>query len=182
MMDMQTFLSRKAQLLASRSVPAAFAAANCECFHFKWIADCPADAVLRIRNSQYVLDMTNNSDPISPAAHRKFLDAYAENPRLDFMIVADKTGNCIGGVNLSWHERGLEIGKYIGDPLYLGCGIAKVAMLSYLDFLRREFPRAELLARTRKGNHRNIALNLKLGFLQREDLEGDFILMYLRLT
>lgn len=182
MMDMQTFLNRKTKLLADRRVPAAFAAANCERCHFMWITDCSVDAVLRIRNSPHVLEMTNDNGPISPAAHREFLDTYADSPRMDFMIVADETGNCIGGVNLCWRERGLEIGKYVGDPLYLGRGIAKAAMLSYLGFLRQEFPAAELLARTRKGNQRNIALNLKLGFLPREDLEGDFLLMHMRLN
>jgi RimJ/RimL family protein N-acetyltransferase len=175
------FLEKKAHMLAHRIVPAPFLADG-DPFHFCWITECPEDAVLRIRNSPHVLKMTIDSDPITPYTHRSFIDGYAHSPRFDLMIVADPIGSCIGGINLCWRENGLEIGKYIGDSRYLGRGVAKAAMFSFLDLLRREFPGADLLARTRKENQGNIALNLKLGFVLREDLEGGFMLMHMRLV
>jgi RimJ/RimL family protein N-acetyltransferase len=180
MMTAAAFLQKKAWLFELREVPAGVAADG-ECFHFRWVGDCSADAVLRMRNSSHVVKMSSDSQPIAMDAHREFLRNYANLARLDFVLVTGQGDECIGAVNLCWRARGLEIGKYLGDSRYLGRGIAKAAMRSYLDFLRREFPRADLLAKTRRDNHRNIALNEALGFHTQEECEDGFLLMCMRL-
>ena len=96
---------------------------------------------------------------ISRMEHDKFISIYAQLPRIDFMIVSSEQGCCVGGVNLSLTARGLEIGKYIGDSRFLGRGIAKQAMLTFIDVLGDEFSGCEIIARTKRANEVNIALN-----------------------
>ena len=72
------------------------------------------------------------------------------------MIIANNK-DFIGGVNLVLTKNGLEIGKYIGNPLYLKKGIAKLATLSLLEFVKDILPNGtEIFARTMAKNVVNI--------------------------
>lgn len=179
MISVDSFLEKKKRLTSEKKVPQPFVS-SAQKFHFIWIFECDPNEVLRLRNADNVLNMTSAIRKISPAEHANFINRYALIPRIDFMIVNDEENISIGGVNLCLTDRGLEIGKYIGESRYLGRGIAKEAMFSFLNFLREEFHGIEILARTRRDNSRNIHLNSKLGFSLCDDLGDEFILMKLK--
>jgi RimJ/RimL family protein N-acetyltransferase len=180
MISTEDFLAKKVRLTERLTVPAPLSVDTFQHFHFRWILSCAPEDVLPIRNLSYVVDMSAGNAQISLENHPRFIDGYPSIPRIDFMIVSSDTGQCIGGVNLVLEKRGLEIGKYIGDQRFLDRGVAKAAMLSFLEFLRSESAGEDFLAKTKSSNSRNIALNLMLGFVLEEDLGDDFVLMRMR--
>jgi RimJ/RimL family protein N-acetyltransferase len=175
----ESFLKIKEKLVSKNNVPKPFVSAEGFPFCFKWIFECDSNRVLELRNARSVLDMMAVPERILPEEHATFIKNYGRKPRLDFMIVQDEDCSCVGGVSLNLTSRGLEIGKYIGDARFLGQGIAKAAMQSFLQYLQVEFGGNEIIARTRRDNLRNIKLNQKLGFSHCDAGEGDFILMKL---
>ena len=94
-------------------------------------------------------------------------------------IIRTDNKDIIGGVNLVLTKNGIETGKYIGNPIYLKKGIAKLAVLAFFDFLKDLLPSdTEIFVRTKSENFVNVALNEKLGYKIISEIDKDgFILM-----
>ena len=180
MMLLQDFLKWKEYLISQNMSPSAFVCDD-EAFFFELINHCKPEDVLRVRNADNVISMMGIPRRISLSEHLHFIKNYSDFPRLDFMIISENEKFPIGGVSLCLTELGLEVGKYIGDSRFLGRGLAKAAMLNFINFLAIELPRQEVFARTRNDNKKNIILNEKLGFFLCKELPENFVLMRLEL-
>jgi RimJ/RimL family protein N-acetyltransferase len=133
-------------------------------FSFAWIDRCRAGDVLALRNMPHVTAQMRSQDPIAAPDHRRFLDAYPQLDRYDFILVDDSRGRYVGAFYVTNLGSSPEIGKYIGDPDYLGKAIAYRATQRLIDFCRSRAGVGHLAAVTRPDNVRNIALNTRLGF------------------
>tara|TARA_B100000579_G_scaffold437201_1_gene465612 strand:- start:2259 stop:2804 length:546 start_codon:yes stop_codon:yes gene_type:complete len=176
-MNKNNFLKIKLDILSNNFVPNSFISKDKQTFYFKWIMRCDSKKLLEIRNSRYVRIMMNDTKPISIKEHNNFLLNYSDLPRIDFIICDKKYNQLIGSVNLNLTELGLEIGKYIGDKNFLGIGIAKQAMIQFLEYLQLYFPQCSFFSKTKKENIVNIALNEKLGFKFYKKIGKEYILM-----
>jgi len=177
-MTSKEIIKLKKELLKNNSVPMAFIASDKRKYSFCSIIDCPAKSVLSVRNATNVLKFMPNSSAITIAEHNVFIADYLNLPRIDYMIIADNK-DIVGGVNLVLTKNGIETGKYIGNPIYLKKGVAKLAVLTFFDFLRGLLPSdTEIFVQTKSDNSVNIALNEKLGYKIISEIDKDgFILM-----
>jgi UDP-2,4-diacetamido-2,4,6-trideoxy-beta-L-altropyranose hydrolase len=133
-------------------------------FTFAWIDRCRADEVLALRNMPHVIAQMRSQDPITREDHARFIDTYDRADRYDFILIDQGRGRYVGAFYLTNLGSSPEIGKYIGDPAYLGKGIARQATERLVDFCRDRAGVRQLTATTRQDNLRNIALNTGLGF------------------
>ena len=171
------FLELKSNLVHQNKVPSPFCINKIE-FGFKWINSCETLDVLKVRNSKNVIKNLNESKKIQKEIHFDFIKNYLFLERMDFMI-HDLAEEClIGGVNLNKTLHGYELGKYIGNEHYIGKGIAKVAVSSFLKYVDDFFQEITTIhAKTKKNNFSNIHINESLGFKHYKILEDGFILM-----
>ena len=150
-------------------------------FTFAWIDRCRPKDVLALRNMPHVTSQMRSPSAISEADHRQFIEAYEGLDRYDFILIDNPHDRYIGAFYVTNLNAVPEIGKYIGDPSYLGKGIAYTAMQRLLDFCRSKTGLRRLVSTTRPGNARNIALNTKLGFQTAEAARGGYVVMTLEL-
>jgi UDP-2,4-diacetamido-2,4,6-trideoxy-beta-L-altropyranose hydrolase len=158
--DARDGLMRMRQALHRAGVcPAGF-----DTFRFAWIDACDARRVLALRNMPHVAGMMRSPGAITEQDHRAFLDRYAHLDRYDFVLIDESRDRYVGAFYITHLTSSPQLGKYIGDPGYLGKGIAHQAMLRLLDYCRDQAGLKRLTAITRRDNASNIALNAKLGF------------------
>jgi len=157
-------IALKKNLLRSSLYPKSFEDSDNKTYSFKSIIECSPELVLSVRNAKHVLKFMADKHEISLSEHIEFLDSYSNLPRLDYMIISENS-EIVGGVNIVLTRERLEIGKYIGNPNYLRKGIAKLSILSLINFINEFLPEdSEIFARTMANNYVNIALNEKIGF------------------
>jgi UDP-2,4-diacetamido-2,4,6-trideoxy-beta-L-altropyranose hydrolase len=149
-------------------------------FTFAWIDRCRAEDVLSLRNMPHVTAQMRSQAPISAADHRRFLDAYSQMDRYDFILIDNNRRRSVGAFYITNVGSAPELGKYIGDPEYLGKGVAHRAAQSLIDFCRTRAGLGYLMAVTRRDNSRNIALNTRLGF-RKMGADDAYIVMRLEL-
>lgn len=170
-----SFLKIKNELNQNDVVPSRFICSEKKSYTFQWINKCPAESILNIRNADHILAFSKG---ISKEEHLNFINKYANLERIDFAIFCLDDSSWIGGVSLNKTEFGLEIGKYIGNKNYLGKGLAKKFMFSFIKFIKEFLPAGTLIyAKTKINNTRNIELNKKLGFMTLKKIDDNFILM-----
>ena len=175
------FLTKKCELIKTRSVPTPFFIEDFYSFHFKWIMDVETDIVLGLRNAPHVHKSLPDSKKIEKIDHERFIKNYVNLQRMDFIIIDAQSGCAIGGLNLNKTYLGYEIGKYIGDCRYLRKGIALAATKSFLRFIESHFTFLEhVCAKTLASNFGNINLNKRLGFYIESTMD-DYILMKKRI-
>ena len=75
------------------------------------------------------------------------------------MLIDEARGRCVGVFYVTNLRSTPEIGKYVGDPDYLGQGVGRRATERLLEFCRTSAGLRRLVATTRRDNARNIALN-----------------------
>jgi UDP-2,4-diacetamido-2,4,6-trideoxy-beta-L-altropyranose hydrolase len=153
------------------SCPAGF-----DTFVFAWIDRCRADEVLALRNRPHVMVQMRSQQAITAEENHAFLDNYAQLDRYDFVLIDTSLDRYVGVFYVTHLGSTPEIGKYIGDPNYLGKGIALRAARRLLEFCRTHTGLRRLTSTTRHDNERNIALNEKLGF-RRTDTQADYLVM-----
>jgi UDP-2,4-diacetamido-2,4,6-trideoxy-beta-L-altropyranose hydrolase len=151
-----------------------------ESFTFAWIDRCDPERVLAVRNQSHVIEQMRSREPVRQADHQAFLDRYGQLDRYDFILIDRDQGRYVGAFYVSNIASAPEIGKYIGDPDYLGKGIAHRAMERLVAFCRSRAGLRELTSVTRRDNQRNISLNAKLGFTPAR-VQGEFLVMMLDL-
>ena len=159
-------------LLSANRTPAGF-----DEFAFAWIHTCRSAEVLTLRNMPHVVSQMTSREPITDDDHRKFLGGYGGLSRYDFVLVDRRRHQYVGAFYVTHLDSLPQIGKYVGDPAYLGKGIAYKAMRSLLDYCRCQAGLCRIAAVTRRDNTANIALNHKLGFHEAGVAMGDFIMM-----
>ena len=150
-------------------------------FTFAWIDRCRVDDVLVLRNMPHVTAQMRSRDTITNVDHRTFLDEYHQLDRYDFILIDHSRDRQVGGFYITNVGSSPQIGKYIGDPDYLGKGIAYKAMRSILDYCRAKAGLRHLVSMTRSDNVRNIALNARLGFRHSGTMPGDYVVMKMEL-
>jgi UDP-2,4-diacetamido-2,4,6-trideoxy-beta-L-altropyranose hydrolase len=149
-------------------------------FAFAWIDRCRADEVLALRNMPHVTAQMRSRAAIGAAEHRRFLEAYSRLDRYDFVLIDTTRDRYVGMFYVTNVASTPEIGKYLGDPGYLGKGIAARATERLLEFCHGEAGLHRVVSVTRRGNARNIALNARLGFVP-SGAHGEFVVMALEL-
>jgi UDP-2,4-diacetamido-2,4,6-trideoxy-beta-L-altropyranose hydrolase len=168
-------MRRRQALRAANACPDGF-----DTFTFAWIDRCSADEVLALRNMPHVTAQMRSQDPITGSDHARFLETYDNADRYDFILIDHSRGRYVGAFYLTNLGSSPEIGKYIGDPAYLGKGIARKATQRLVDFCRDRAGLRQLTATTRRDNLRNIALNTGLGFKPAGTTDG-YVVMRLDL-
>ena len=151
-----------------------------EAFTFAWIDRCSAGDVLALRNRPHVTAQMRSQAPIASEDHQRFLAAYDRLDRYDFILIDNSSGRPVGAFYVTNLGASPEIGKYIGDPAYLGKGIAHKATQRLVDFCRSRAELRQLTSMTRQDNLLNIALNTSLGFRPVRS-EGAYLVMALEL-
>jgi UDP-2,4-diacetamido-2,4,6-trideoxy-beta-L-altropyranose hydrolase len=149
-------------------------------FAFAWIDRCREADVLSMRNAPHVLAQMRSRDPVSADSHARFLAAYSEADRYDFVLLEGASGRYAGTFYVTGLRSAPALGKYIGDPAYLGKGLARRATARLIEFCRLRAGLQRLTAETRQDNARNIALNAALGF-ELAGMDGEYAVMTLEL-
>jgi|TARA_Y100000389_G_C17238408_1_gene401807 RimJ/RimL family protein N-acetyltransferase len=147
-------------------------------YHFKTIEDCDFEKLLKIRNNKRILDMMINQKKISSFEHKNFINSYKRLNRVDFIIISKK-GDYVGSVYLTYKNKKLEIGKYIGDDKYLNKGIAYIASNCLISLIKKIDKSQTIFSTTRINNKINIKINEKLGFKKIIE-EENFVTMILK--
>ena len=133
---------------------------------------------MTVRNAAHVLSNMRNTENIRVEEHYKFLELYNSLERIDFVLVDKNNGVYVGGMNIFQTHHGFEIGKYIGNPDYLGRGISYPMSISFIKFVNKnlkEIPKIRAVTKT--DNFKNINLNFKLGFKILGRVENNYWLM-----
>ena len=176
-------LNNKSKLMRENIVPDSFITSPNETYEWIWLPDTDAKQLISIRNTEHVLANMRNTSPITMEAHLNFLRKYNLHKRIDLVLVNKDTGQYVGGMNISLtsHGHGFELAKYIGNPDYLGKGIAYQMSLSFIRFVRENLSEiTKICAVTKIDNFKNINLNFKLGFRIVRRVEEDYWLMELK--
>ena len=180
-MNSENFITNKKLLQSQNLCPNIFFDRYGRKYSFNWIDNCPIDLVLSLRNADTVIQQMTKRNKITQEQHHKFIQVYSSLPRIDFMIRDDDANQYIAGVNVNLTNLGLELGKYIGNPDYLGRGVGLSMTHAFLDYLTKNFisfsPVMTIYARTLRLNSRNINLNMKLGFQIHKSIDSELILM-----
>ena len=158
-------------LLKANSCPDGF-----DTFTFAWIDKCRSADVLAMRNTPRVASMMRSAGGVSDAEHQAFVDRYEQLDRYDFVLIDESRDRYVGVFYVTHLRSTPQIGKYIGEPGYLGKGIAYKAMLRVLDYCRAKAGLGHVTAITRRDNAANIALNAKLGFAP-AGVDDDYVVM-----
>lgn len=132
-----------------------------------------AQLVVSWRNDPRVRG-TSLKDPVSVLTIERHLHWFrrTRSERWDYILTYKETGSAIGSVSFSMAhalkgKHCAELGKYIGEASFEGKGLAAEASRAWLDFGFEELQFPCIFARTAQGNRRNIALNRKLGFVEK---------------
>ncbi len=149
-------------------------------FTFAWVDRCDPERVLALRNMPHVTSQMRSREPITPAQHQAFIQRYGQLDRYDFVLIDNARDRYAGVFYVTGVGSTPEIGKYVGDPQYLGMGIARRATECLLDFCRAKTDIRRLTSTTRRDNLRNIALNSGLGFVT-VGAHDDYVVMALNL-
>jgi RimJ/RimL family protein N-acetyltransferase len=174
-------LSIKIKLINANYVPDSFVTSLNETYEWIWLPYSDANQLISIRNEEHVLLNMRSTLPITINDHLNFLESYSSFQRIDFVLVDKDSRQYVGGMNISQTSHGFEIGKYIGNPAYLGKRIAYQMSLSFIAFVKKHLKEINKIhAVTKIDNFKNINLNFKLGFRIIRCVEEDYWLMELK--
>ena len=135
-----------------------------------------AEYVVRWRSDPEILANIFAREPLTLESHLNWFQSPRED-RLDYIICLRETKRPIGTMsftNIDRQNLKAEAGKMLGDKSTWGKGLAKEAYILWLSFGFRELGLNRVYERTLSTNHRNIALNKKLGFKEEGILRGDY--------
>jgi len=165
-LDKHLFIKNKNELQISNKTPDTFVSNAGDLYTWIWITAADPVRVLALRNTKNVLESIRDPKPISFDTHSKFISTYDQRDRVDFVCIHHLSGDYIGSVNINRTLYGYELGKYIGNPDYLGRRLALPMTKSFLIYVASHFkPPLNIVAVTRIENERNIRLNKNLGFV-----------------
>lgn len=174
-------LNNKIKLINANYVPDSFVTSLNETYEWIWLPYSDANRLISIRNAEHVLINMRNTLPITINNHLNFLERYNSFQRIDFVLIDKDSRQYVGGMNISQTSHGFEIGKYIGNPAYLGKRIAYQMSLSFIAYVKKNLKEInKIRAVTKIDNFKNINLNFKLGFRIIRRVEKDYWLMELK--
>ena len=171
----------KSRLITDNKVPDDFISNSGDAYKWLWLPSSNIKQLLKIRNSEHALSNMRNTQPITEEAHVKFLKKYDLLQRIDFILQHQDSGEYVGAMYISLSNHGYEIGKYIGNKIFLQRGLAIPMSNFFIEFIKKNVQEIERIrAVTKINNYKNINLNFKLGFKIIKSVEEGFWLMELQ--
>ena len=129
------------------------------------------------RNQDFIREMMEFQTYISPEDQlRWFNNLITEQNR--YFIICDLHDNYVGLIHLkNITSEMAEAGLFIGNPKYIGTGIAYSASLSLLNLAFNDLKLKKVIAKVKKTNLEAIHYNESLGFILKSDLNEAFLEM-----
>ena len=136
---------------------------------FRPMLESDSEIVVGWRNSPHVASKSRNSRTDLTIYEHIAWFRGSRSHRVDYILLTKTTMTPIGSVSfdtkkLLENELAAELGKYIGDPSFLGKGYGKEMTDHWLDFGFRDLALHKIHAVVSKSNLINIRLNLSVGF------------------
>lgn len=129
------------------------------------------------RNQEYVREMMEYREIISPTEQENWFKQLKDGEN-KYYVITDKENEYVGLINLKNITLDCaESGLFIGNPNYLGTGIAYSASIALLNIAFFELKLKNIVAKVNVNNVEAILYNETLGFKIKAKLNKEFIQM-----
>lgn len=135
------------------------------------------EIIRKWRNQDFIREMMEFQKYILPEEQLNWFNNLITEQN-KYFIISDTYDNYVGLIHLkNITSETAEAGLFIGNPKFIGTGIAYSASLSLLKLAFDDLKLNTIIAKVKKTNHEAIFYNESLGFKIKSDLNEAFLEM-----